>query len=223
VYLLQAQPVDLSWLPQMGEIALAIVGIIAIAVIFIKRGLPKILEYKKEVELTKMSIEKENHFSGDLQIKHDNQLKIIEKLIVDDTERQNKWQDFASKKFNEIDSKLVSMFSILTDHEELLGPLSQKTLENMLFNDALPIFRRLKAYLRLMAMGINGRVKQKGFDLILQNKKTVRDDNGVEIKIDPWLDVLETMPKMNLKIVNQQHFDAVLNEINHKFYDGMMY
>jgi len=219
--LLQAQAADLSWLPQMGEVALAIVGVIAIALIFIRRGLPKILEYSKEVILARMNIEKGNH-CGDIQIRHEEQLKTIQKLIVDDVEKQNKWQEFASKKFNEIDSKLATMFSVITDHEEFLGPLSHGTLENMLFNDTTPIFRRLKAYLRLMAMGINGRVKQKGFDLILQNKKIVKDANNNEIKIDPWLDVLETMPKMNLKIVNQQHFDAVLDEINHKIYDGMM-
>jgi hypothetical protein len=72
-------------------------------------------------------------------------------------------------------------------------------------------------------MGLNGRIKQKGFDLILQNKKVVTDDAGNKIKLDPWLDVLETMPKLNLKIVNQKHFDAVLDEINHKIYDGMMW
>ena len=216
LHLLQAQTTDLSWLPQMGEVALAIIGIIAIAFIFIKKGLPKILEYKKETELARMNIEKEKNTCGALQIRHEEQLKTIEKLIVE-------WREFASNKFNEIDSKLANTFSIITDHEEFLGPVSQGTLENMLFNDATPIFRRLKAYLRLIAMGLNGRIKQKGFDLILQNKKEVFDSAGNKIKIDPWLDVLETMPKLNLKIVNQQHFNAVLEEINHKIYDGMMW
>jgi hypothetical protein len=207
----------------MGEAALAIVGIIAITVIFIKKGLPKILEYKKETELARLSIDKEKNTCGALQIRHEEQLKTIQNLIVEDTEKQNKWQELASKKFNEIDSKLTNVFSIITDHEEFLGPLSQGTLENMLFNDAAPVFRRLKAYLRLIAMGLNGRIKQKGFDLILQNKKVDTDDAGNKIKLDPWLDVLETMPKLNLKIVNQKHFDAVMDEINHKIYDGMMW
>jgi len=42
----------------MGEVALAIVGVIVITFIFIKKGLPKILEYKKETELAKMNLEK---------------------------------------------------------------------------------------------------------------------------------------------------------------------
>jgi len=219
LHLLQAQPADLSWLPQMGEVALAIVGVIAIAFIFIKKGLPKILDYKKEIELAKMGIEKEKRFCGDLQIRHEEQLKTIEKLIVE-------WQDFASKKFSDIESRLASVFSIIADHEELFWPLSQGTLENMLFNDTTPIFRRLKSYLRLMAMGRNGRVKEKGFEVILQNRKkitVVENGKEKEIIVDPWLDVLETMPKLNLKIVNQQHFDAVLDEINHKIYNGMMW
>ena len=148
--------------------------------------------------------------------------KSVEETLEDEAADRKTWQEFVGKRIDCIESKIESLVSIIADHEEFLGPLSQGTLENMLFNDNTPIFRRLKSYLRLIAMGRNGRVKQKGFDLILQNKKTVKDSNGTEIKIDPWLDVLETMPKMNLKIVNQQHFDTVLEEINHKIYDGMM-
>jgi hypothetical protein len=42
-------PTDFSCLPQMGEITLFILGAIVVAVIFIKRGLPKYNEYKKEL------------------------------------------------------------------------------------------------------------------------------------------------------------------------------
>jgi len=209
---LQAQQVDLSWLPQMGEIALAIVGIIIIAYIFVKKGLPKILEYKKETELARMKIEKEQHFCGNLQTMHEEQLKTIEKIITEDIEKQNKWQDFIEKKVVEIESKIACLVSITADYEELFGSLSQGTLENMLFNDATPVFRRLKAFLRLLAIDVNGRVKRAGFKLILAS----------ETNKEIWLDVLETMPKLNLKIVDKEHFSAVLSEINSKIYDGMM-
>jgi len=222
LHTLQTQPADLSWLPQMGEVALVIVGVIAIAFIFVKKGLPKILEYKKEIGLAKLNIQKAKNLCSDLQERHEIQLETIEKLIVDEQKKEKELQEFVGRRFNEVESKIEDLMSIIATHEELFGPLSQGTLENMLFTDTVPIFRRLKSFLRLIAMGINGRVKQKGFDLILQNKKEVTDAAGNKIKIDPWLDVLETMPKLHLKIVNQQHFDAVLDEINHRFYDGMM-
>jgi hypothetical protein len=108
-----------------------------------------------------------------------------------------------------IENKIESLFSIVADHEELFGPVSQGTLENMLFNEGTPTFRRLKSFLRLLALDVNGRVKKKGMTLILANKET-------------WLDALETMPKLKLKIINKEHFEAVLDEINHKIYDGTM-
>jgi len=126
------------------------------------------------------------------------------------------------EKVDLIETKLESLFAIIAEHEELFGPLSQETLEDRLFNESLPIFRRLKAFYELLAKGVNGRVKQKGFQLILQNKKTIVNDDGTKIKIDPWLDVLETIQKAKVKIVNEKHFEAVLDEINANLYAGMM-
>jgi hypothetical protein len=133
----------------------------------------------------------------------------VEKILETEAAERKTWQDFLGKRINGIEEKIGSLFSIVSDHEELFGPVSRGTLENMLFNENTPIFRRLKSFLRLLAMDVNGRVKKKGMALILANKET-------------WLDVLETMPKLNLKIVNKEHFEAVLNEINCKIYDGMM-
>jgi hypothetical protein len=135
--------------------------------------------------------------------------KSVEETLVEEAADRKTWQEFVGKRIDCIESKIESLFAIIADHEELFGPLSQGTLENMLFNDSTPIFRRLKAFLRLLAMDVNGRIKQKGFALILAHKET-------------WLDVLETMPKLKLKYVNKEHFDTILEEINHKFYDGMM-
>jgi len=200
MYLLQTPAPDLTWLPLMGEAALGIVGLITITVIFIKQGLPKIIEYKKELELAKINIQK--NACGGLQESHELKLQTIEKLLHDNIQNNN-------DKFSKVETYIKELTGIVTDHEELFGPVSQGTLENMLFNNATPIFRRLKAFLRLLAMGVNGRVKQKGMTLILQNQET-------------WLDVLETMPKLKLKIIDEEHLNAVLEEINHKIYDGMM-
>lgn len=145
----------------------------------------------------------------------------LQKMESDISERVKKLEEY-DKRLDSIDSKLESLFSIIADHEEFFSTLSQGTLENMLFNEDVPIFRRLKAFLRLLAMDIDGRVKEKGFELILQNKRTIKNKDNTETKIDPWLDVLETMPKPDLKIVNKKRFEAVLDEINANIYSGMM-
>ena len=146
-----------------------------------------------------------------LAIRHfaKNKKKSVEEILQDDAqERQTRQREY-DEKFEKIESRLDNLFSIIADHEEFANTLSQGTLENMLFNDGAPIFRRLKSFLRLIAMGVNGRIKKRGMDLILENKEV-------------WLDVLETMPKMNLKIVNQEYFNSVLDEIKHRLFDGMM-
>ena len=148
--------------------------------------------------------------------------KSVEETLVEEAADRRTWQDFVGKRIDCIESKIESLFTIIADHEELFGSLSQGTLENMLFNDSTPIFRRLKAFLRLLAMDVNGRIKEKGFQLILKSKKRIANEDGTETKIDPWLDVMETMPKLKLKVVNEKHFEAVLDEISHKFYGGMM-
>jgi len=83
--LLQAGSMDLSWLPLMGEIALIILGVIVLGVIFIKKGLPRIIDYKKEIALAKVSAEKNT--CGELQTKHENQLNSIETMLIKDTEK----------------------------------------------------------------------------------------------------------------------------------------
>ena len=107
--------------------------------------------------------------------------------------------------FAEINGRLDELNKAVADNEELLDSVSQGTLENMLFNDKQSPFRRLKSFLRLLAMGKNGRVWQKGFEIVLNNKET-------------WLDVLDTKPKM--KITDQRYLDEKLNEINRRIFAG---
>jgi hypothetical protein len=95
------------------------------------------------------------------------------------------------------------LFSILADHEEFANKISQGTLENQLYNEDLTIFKRLKAFLRLIAMRVNGRIREKGFNLILQYK-------------EDWRDVLES--HVELKIVDQEYFDEVMKDIDKRIF-----
>jgi hypothetical protein len=207
LHLLQTQSTDFSWLPQMGEVALTIIGIIAIAIIFIKKGLPKFLEYRKEIALAKLNIQK-GTTCGDLE-KHESKLNAVEKLILDNMKEQKKWQ-------NGIQAKIESIFTTLVTHEFLLDKTSEGTLENMLFDETRSPFIRLKAFRRLIAMKKNGRIWEKGFNLVLENKKTVTA-NGKVINIDVWADVLDT--ELDIKIVDEKFYKAKLKEIRRRIYD----
>jgi len=122
-----------------------------------------------------------------------------------------KWQNFVSERLNTIEATLST-------HEFLLDKTSEGTLENQLFNDNLAPFIRLKAFRRLLAMKRNGRIWDKGTELILQNKKTIKDSDGnILAKIDVWRDVLDT--ELGINIVDVEYYDARLKEIRRSIYD----
>ena len=130
--------------------------------------------------------------------------KPVEELLAEDAQDRKLWRADVETKLGEIESSVDKIFSVLADHEEFANKTSQGTLENMLFNDTLPAFKRLKAFLRLIAMRVNGRIREKGFSLVLQNR-------------DVWRDVLEA--HIDLKIVDQKYFDEVLADIDKKIFD----
>ena len=192
-----------------------IIGIIAIAII-------TILTIKKHPQLVKdilqfFHIEKpegkraaEVNLCQSLQSEHEKKLESIEAILKEDVIDRKKRQKEYDKRFDAIEAGLEKLYAIVASHEELQAVLSQGTLTNMVLTDGIDsIFMRLKAYLRLIGLEVNGRVKKKGFELILAHKET-------------WLDVLETMPHMKLVIVNQKYFDDTLEEINRRIFDGMM-
>jgi len=116
-----------------------------------------------------------------------------------------KWQDFVSDKISEIESKLGLIFTTLSAHEFLLDKTSEGTLENQLFmEDEKRTFLRLKAFRRLIAMKKNGRVWEKGFNLIVKHK-------------DTWLDVLDT--ELGIKIVDEKYYNDRLEEIRKRIFD----
>ena len=145
------------------------------------------------------------------KIKEKPNIAVVKKLLDDDKQVRVDRQAEVDKELRDIKGKIEELFAMMADHEEFAITLSQGTLENQLLSDSKhrSNFQRLKAFLRLLALDVNGRVKQRGMELILENQ-------------DVWLDVMETIKSMNLKILNPERFNAILDEINHKIYDGMM-
>jgi hypothetical protein len=187
-------PTDFSWLPQMGEVGLGVIGVIAIAVIFIKNGLPKYLEYKKEIAVAKIAVEKETTTCGkQLQEKRETELIEIKNLLLE-----------VDKKFNELDTGLNELKNIIEANDYLTGKTSEGTLVGLLFNDAIWAFLRMKSFRRLLAMKKNGRVWEKGFALISGSK---------EYQV-AWLDVQET--KLDIEIEDEAYYHDRLIEIENR-------
>jgi len=128
-----------------------------------------------------------------------------------------KWQIFVIEKIEELEAKIGTIFSTLSAHEFLLDKTSEGTLENILNDEYRSLFQRLKAFRRLLAMKKNGRIWEKGLQLILLGRKTVKDDKGRELKIDIWLDVLDT--ELGTQIVDNEYYEARLKEIRRRIYD----
>ena len=130
--------------------------------------------------------------------------KPVEELLAEDAQERKIWRADVEAKLGGIEDSIDKIFSILTVHEEFANELSQRSLEDRLFNEELPAFKRLKAFLQLTAMKVNGRVREKGFSLVLQNKETWRDVLGL---------------RLDLKIADQKYFDEVLADIDKKIFD----
>ena len=129
--------------------------------------------------------------------------KPIDEIFADDALERKKRQAALDGKLGEIEASVGKVFSVLADHEEFAKKISQGTLENMLFNEDLSAFRRLKAFLRLVAMRANGRVREKGFALVLQYK-------------EDWRNVLEA--RGDLEIADREYFNEVLEDIDKRIF-----
>jgi len=109
------------------------------------------------------------------------------------------------EKLGAIKNNIEDLYEITADHEEYLIKVSQGTLENHVFNEAMAPFRRLKSFRRLLALGKNGRVKEKGLKLILKNKET-------------WKDVNDT--PLDTEVTDPEYYAKVMNEIETRIFDG---
>jgi uncharacterized protein Smg (DUF494 family) len=126
------------------------------------------------------------------------------------------WQKLINDSLTTIGAKIETIFTTLSAHEYLLDKTSEGTLENQLFTESFSPFMRLKAFRRLLAMGKNGRIWEKGLLLILENKKIIIVE-GKRIEIDVWMDVLDT--ELGIPIVNKEYYEARLKEIRRRIYD----
>jgi len=142
--------------------------------------------------------------------------KSIEEILSEEAQARKKRHEeidarlaALSDELGSLKTEVKELTETVADNESLTQDTSQGTLENMLFNENMSPFRRQKAFIRLLAMAKNGRVKEKGMKVILQNKEM-------------WLDILDTREDMRLKVVDQKHFDDTLALINRQIYDGAM-
>ena len=140
----------------------------------------------------------------------------VEKKVEDSAVASNR----DTLRLEEIGTQIKDISATLLTHEFLLDKTSEGTLENMLFDDnpKRSNFQKLKAFRRLLAMKKNGRIWEKGTELILQNKRVIKDSDGnVIAKTDVWLDVMDT--ELGIPIVDKEYYEARLKEIRRRFYD----
>ena len=145
----------------------------------------------------------------------------LEQLYAEEAVERMKRQKEVDNKFdamhldiNHLRSKIAavsddisSMSTVVSNYEAVSDTMNKVNLENTLFNEALSPFRRLKAYVYLIAMGSNGRIKMKGQQLILHHKET-------------WLDVQDVTSE-SLKFdapEDKEYYDSTLDEINKLIY-----
>jgi hypothetical protein len=146
-------------------------------------------------------------------VKEDLLINIKEMLEQDKLDREKR-QEEQDKRFDAYDKileetqvNIKALFSLVADNEAISKDASRGTLENMLCNEVISPLRRLKAFYKLIALGVNGIIKEIGFKVILEHKKL-------------WQEVL--VMKLDVKIVNQEFFDRTMNEIRQNIYGGVM-
>jgi len=158
--------------------------------------------YTESKELTKKEIEKNRTAINNLTaITTD-----IEEKIVN-VQKALKNDDLGLvQRLTKIESGIELLSKTIESIKRFQRKISQGTLENTLFNERLSIFRRLKAFRRLLAMGINGEIKQEGIKLVLANK-------------DVWKIVLHT--KLGIKIKDVKYYEESLAYINRLVFDKL--
>ena len=159
--------------------------------------------YTESKELTKKEIEK----NRDAIKKLTDITRDIEENIVN-VQRALKEDDLGLvERLSKLESGIELLLKTIEGIKRFQRKISQGTLENMLFNERLSIFRRLKAFRRLLAMAVNGDIKQEGTKLVLANK-------------DVWKIVLQT--KLGVKIIKDvKYYEEALAYINRLVFDKL--
>ena len=179
-------------------IEIIVLVIVIGSIIILIKILPKIIDNKiaKQKELNKLFEEESAAILNNVK---DTINRLEESYIKEHEER--------ILRHKKEDEKLEEILSVIDDHEALINSVSQGTLENHVFNEEMAPFRRLKAFRRLLAMGKNGRIKEKGFKLILHNPET-------------WKDVIDT--KLDIEISDRAYWDKTMAEIERRIFDKVI-
>jgi hypothetical protein len=198
--------------PQIGIIFTVCATVIFLVILFI---IAAKFKWLSNLHITKQGIVLTgSHDYEKAQDTQGRELREIKKALDDDRVDWNKRMEGFDRQFNEIKTETAAIktdvqnvYRILADHEEFQEKLSQGTLENMLFSDSPLVsdFNKLKSFVRLIAMGKNGKIKSRGIHIILEKKEL-------------WEAVVETINDLKLNIVNQKYFDSVMEEINNRIF-----
>jgi hypothetical protein len=150
---------------------------------------------RKEIAKNREAIDKLTAITTDIEEKIVNVQKALKNDDLGLVERLTK-----------IESGIGLLSKTIANIRKFQRKISQGTLENMLFNERQSIFKRLKAFRRLLAMGINGEIKQEGIKLVLEYK-------------DMWKIVLQT--KLSVKIKDIKYYEDSLSYINKFVFDKL--
>ena len=108
----------------------------------------------------------------------------------------------------EIRKEIDTFSEALENFEDKVDLMDKVNLTNTLFTESNSPYRRLKAYLYLIAMGANGRVRKKGMELILEHQETYFDVQDV------------ISEKLNFgSPEDKTYYDDTLMEINRRIRD----
>ena len=127
--------------------------------------------------------------------------KSVRQLIKDDMALREARQAEVDGKFELIEAQLDALSESVIRHDKLSLAQSQGIFENMVFNNGLDPYRRLKALRRLIALRGNGDAKQEGASVALHN-------------LGDWKKVLSL--RMRFKCVDYKYYRSSIEEINKK-------
>jgi len=135
--------------------------------------------------------------------------KSARQLIKDDMALRETRQAEVDKRFEIIEAQLDILSESITQYDRLSLEQSRGIFENMVFNNGLDPYRRLKALRRLIALKGNGDAKREGVALALHNP-------------NDWTNVLSL--RMCFKCVDYKYYRNSIEEINRKIFDhGIVY
>jgi hypothetical protein len=185
---------------------------------FCWKALPKIIDQRSEKIATDHEVEvlKISKNAEALEIESNAMIKEvsskIEKIFGMLKENDGKLGDIANEMSIDKakrDERQKTLDKKLDDIETLLDSTSHGSLWLMLKDESMTGKDRARAFLRLLALGVNGRIKTYGMGFVLHH-------------IEEWLNAIEDMKYLKLNIKDQTYFDDVMEEINKKIFDGMM-